>query len=77
MKHVPIRMCVVCRQRFAQKELNKFKKNLEISTFGRSFYVCNWCMKKDEKNLQQAVRGLIKKTQTLKEKFVNGQSENQ
>ena len=77
MKHVPIRMCVVCRQRFAQKELNKFKKNLEISTFGRSFYVCNECMKKDEKNLQQAVRGLIKKTQTLKEKFVKGQSENQ
>ena len=73
MKHIPIRMCVVCRQRFAQKELNKFKKNLEVSTFGRSFYVCDECIKKDEKNLQRAVRGLIKKTQTLKEKFVNGQ----
>ena len=70
MKHIPIRMCVVCRQRFAQKKLNK---NLEVSTFGRSFYVCDECMKKDEKILQRAVRGLIKKTQTLKEKFVNGQ----
>ena len=77
MKHIPIRMCIVCRQRFAQKELNKFKKNLEISTFGRSFYVCDECMKKDEKILQRAVRGLIKKTQTLKEKFVNGQRQTQ
>jgi len=48
-KNKPIRMCVVCRNRFLQEELKRLqcKKGelLEFSKEGRSFYVCNECVK--------------------------------
>ncbi len=43
----PIRMCVVCRGRFSQKELLRLQyKDSTLQRFsgsGRSFYLCNDC----------------------------------
>jgi len=43
-----IRMCVVCRERFYQNELNRLqckdKRLISFSGIGRSFYVCNECI---------------------------------
>ncbi len=48
-KKKPVRMCVVCRNRFLQEKLNRMQfKNGELLNFvgkGRSFYVCNECIK--------------------------------
>lgn len=56
--HAPIRMCVVCRGKGAQKSLLrlqvKFGKAVKFTGFGRSFYLCELCAKKDEKTLQKA-----------------------
>ena len=69
---------MVCRGRYAQKELLKFKKNFADTRDGRSFYICKDCVKKDEKILYRALRGLINsQTQELKEKLAHGQSQNQ
>jgi len=42
-----IRMCVVCRKRFYQKDLNRLqcenKKIIKWKGSGRSFYVCKDC----------------------------------
>jgi predicted RNA-binding protein YlxR (DUF448 family) len=47
-KHKPLRMCVVCRKRFYQNELNRLQcKNAKLILFsgsGRSFYVCKDCV---------------------------------
>ena len=47
-KHKPIRMCVVCRKRFYQDELNRLQcknhKLIPFSGIGRSFYVCGNCI---------------------------------
>jgi len=46
---IPIRMCVICRNRFPQKELIRLQcKDNQLISFrgeGRSFYVCNNCIK--------------------------------
>ena len=46
--HVPIRMCLQCRQRFPQKELIRLQcKDKKIQSFdgiGRSQYVCVTCI---------------------------------
>lgn len=43
----PIRMCVVCRERFEQKQLIRLQyRDLKLSLFngqGRSFYICKNC----------------------------------
>lgn len=43
----PIRMCIVCRERFAKEQLTRLQyKDLAIHLFrgeGRSFYVCKAC----------------------------------
>ena len=53
MKRKPIRMCVICRNRFFQNELNRFqcinKRIIPFSGVGRSFYICNNCLKEDKK----------------------------
>ena len=73
-KHIPLRMCVVCRIRSPKISLLKFKKNFSTENIGRSFYICKDCIKKDEKKLYRALRGLINlQTQELKEKLANGQ----
>ena len=48
-KHIPIRMCVVCRGRFFQQYLNRLqcveKHIIKWQGKGRSFYVCANCIK--------------------------------
>ncbi len=50
VKKKPIRMCVVCRGRFYQENLNRLQckdgKLIHFSGMGRSFYVCASCIKK-------------------------------
>ncbi len=47
-KHKPIRMCVVCRNRFFQCELNRIQcenqKLVKFKGYGRSLYVCEDCI---------------------------------
>ncbi|WP_249355246.1 DUF448 domain-containing protein [Campylobacter sp. MIT 12-5580] len=57
-KHTAIRMCVICKQRFSQNELYRFwlkdKKIVLNLHFGRSFYLCEICLhKEDKKSLQK------------------------
>ncbi len=44
----PLRMCIVCKRRFFQNELNRLQcKNNKLTFFsgvGRSFYVCGSCI---------------------------------
>ena len=46
--HKPIRMCVVCRKKFLQTDLNRLqcidKKIVKWRGVGRSFYVCPNCI---------------------------------
>lgn len=73
-------MCVVCRKKDAQKNLHRFQikeaRVVNFSGFGRSFYVCALCVKKDEKVLQKAFsklnKGIIQLN--LKEILLNGES---
>lgn len=76
----PIRMCVVCREKSPQKDLHRFQikasQIIRFSGVGRSSYVCEKCLKKDEKVLQKAFsklnKGIIQLN--LKETFFNGES---
>ncbi|MEA1879999.1 MAG: DUF448 domain-containing protein [Campylobacterota bacterium] len=56
----PIRMCIACRSKQPQNTLVRLKhegKLVMVSNgFGRSFYLCNACMKNEKK-----VKGLIKR----------------
>lgn len=58
MKHIPVRMCVACRNMKPQGELIRFVKNgglpvidFEKKKFGRGAYICRSaeCIKKAEK----------------------------
>lgn len=55
-KKFPVRMCFVCKQRFAQKNLYRFwvkegKIHFNLK-FGRSTYLCQACL--EAKNLTKA-----------------------
>ncbi len=54
-KNKPIRMCIGCKRRYLQSQLNRFqvknKKLIKFSGFGRSFYICNECIEKREKKI--------------------------
>ncbi|WP_173361704.1 DUF448 domain-containing protein [Helicobacter cetorum] len=56
---IKIRMCVVCRIRQSQKDLLRLKSfEGQIVGFdgrGRSFYVCEVCLKGGEKKLLKAI----------------------
>ncbi|HOI83574.1 MAG TPA: DUF448 domain-containing protein [Campylobacterales bacterium] len=47
-KHNPVRMCIVCRNRFLQGELKRLQYidgNIkEFTKSGRSFYLCTECL---------------------------------
>lgn len=62
--HKPIRMCVVCKNRFLQAKLNRFiSKNAQISAWEqgfRSFYICDKCIQKDQKDLAKILSRLVK-----------------
>lgn len=51
--HIPLRMCVSCRQRDSQSNLLRFQCiNGNIDQFkkrGRSFYVCKNCLQEERK----------------------------
>ena len=74
--HKPIRMCVVCKGRFYQKELYKFRSlNGEIILNlgnARSFYICENCIQKDIKDLRKPLTKYGKNSINLKEIIVNG-----
>ncbi|MDY3132484.1 MAG: hypothetical protein SPI60_01680 [Campylobacter lanienae] len=74
--HKPIRMCVVCKGRFYQKELYKFRSlNGEIILNlgnARSFYICENCIQKDIKDLRKPLTKFGKNSINLKEIIVNG-----
>ena len=74
--HKPIRMCVVCKGRFYQKELYKFRSlNGEIILNlgnARSFYICKNCIQKDIKDLRKPLTKFGKNSINLKEIIVNG-----
>ncbi len=58
--HQPVRMCISCRLRYVQNELNRFRcKNGQLETFtgfGRSFYLCNNCILDEKKVLKALMR---------------------
>ncbi|KAB0582137.1 MAG: DUF448 domain-containing protein [Campylobacter sputorum] len=83
-KCLQIRMCVVCKNRFPQKELCRYEaKNQDIKHWngvGRSFYICMHCLEKDMKFIKKPLGRYIKDIhkiteQDLKEKLVNGECE--
>jgi len=51
--HIPLRMCISCRQRDSQSNLLRFQcLDGNIDQFkgrGRSFYVCKNCLKEERK----------------------------
>lgn len=81
--YIPIRMCVVCKIRFKQYDLRRFRI-INSSLFfgsgnGRSFYICEDCLKKDEKILKKSLGRVagnfiatLKNGQILKEILLNG-----
>jgi len=78
-KSQPIRMCIACRNRHPQNTLIRLKLlGKEVIAFdglGRSFYLCDECVKNEKK-----VKGLVKRfnqdmeyfTKLLKELVKNG-----
>lgn len=45
----PIRMCVICRERFAKRELHAFLQNFKNINSNRQFYICDGCINQKEK----------------------------
>ncbi|WP_242647945.1 DUF448 domain-containing protein [Campylobacter geochelonis] len=73
-------MCVVCKARFTQNSLFRLRiKNFDISTdcdSGRSFYICQKCIKTDEKILKKIMSKFVKTSnlnlEKLKERLLYG-----
>ncbi len=67
-KSQPIRMCIACRSRHPQNTLIRLKQSgKEVIAFdglGRSFYLCDKCVKNEKK-----VRGLVKRFKQDSEQF--------
>lgn len=76
--HIPIRTCVICRDKFAQKRLHRFRyKNLKlVEKYGRSFYICDKCIKAKDKILKKNVSKFVKdiNLDRLKESVIYGGS---
>ena len=55
---MPIRTCISCKDKQEQTKLNRFKcenKNIILyNGFGRSFYICDLCLK-NKKQLEKAL----------------------
>jgi len=67
-KSQPIRMCISCRDRHPQKSLIRLKlEGKDVVAFngkGRSFYICNVCIKNEKK-----IKGLVKRFKQDEEQF--------
>jgi len=78
-KSQPTRMCIACRSRHPQNTLIRLKQSgkdvVVFDGLGRSFYLCDKCVKNEKK-----VKGLVKRfkqdmeyfTKLLKELINNG-----
>jgi predicted RNA-binding protein YlxR (DUF448 family) len=68
-KSQPIRMCIACRSRHPQNTLIRLKQSgKEVIAFdglGRSFYLCDTCVKNEKK-----VKGLVKRFKQDSEQFI-------
>ncbi|WP_297573915.1 DUF448 domain-containing protein [uncultured Campylobacter sp.] len=77
---IPSRMCVICKKREPQKELNRYQATNGAITKeikdGRSFYICNLCLNNfDEKKFRKILSKFIFKettTKELKEMLIDG-----
>lgn len=60
----PIRMCIICKSRLRQSNLFRYQiKQKDIVAYmgaGRSFYLCETCLKKDEDKLKKVLCGRFK-----------------
>jgi predicted RNA-binding protein YlxR (DUF448 family) len=67
-KSQPIRMCIACRSRHPQNTLIRLKLSgkevVAFDGFGRSFYLCDECVKNEKK-----VKGLVKRFKQDLEQF--------
>lgn len=76
-KHVPIRMCVLCRQRFEQKSMQRvYYKGSKFALnfgFGRSFYICQICQNAEFKQVRKSIKlkDMSINLQDLKEMIAN------
>ncbi|MEA3418639.1 MAG: DUF448 domain-containing protein [Campylobacterota bacterium] len=65
----PIRMCISCRQRAAQKTMIRLQQEsnqiIKYRGYGRSFYLCYECVNNEKK-----VKGLTKRFKQDEERFV-------
>lgn len=86
-KAKPIRMCIICKSRKNQSELKRFQVNINEVLFsfnsGRSMYLCNECLCKNENDFIKALQKIIKinidkkeLASKLKERFLNGEYKN-
>jgi len=75
---IPERMCISCRVRLAQKQMLRLSckdgELLKYVGYGRSFYICDECIKKGEKGLKRPLSRICKKEIKINilEKIVNG-----
>jgi len=71
----PIRMCIICRGRFEQNSLTRFQINRgKITPFlkvGRSSYICNDCMGKEDKKIICILNSKLKLKYKNLEEFGN------
>jgi predicted RNA-binding protein YlxR (DUF448 family) len=67
-KSQPTRMCIACRSRHPQKSLIRLKQSgtnvIIYDGEGRSFYLCEACVKNEKK-----VKGLVKRFKQNQEQF--------
>ena len=71
----PIRMCIICRERFEQNTLIRFQINSgKITLFtkiGRSYYLCTNCIKFEEKQIVNVMNRKFKFKYKKLEEFGN------
>jgi len=73
-----VRMCVICRGRFYQRDLRRFQvaegRVRAYAGAGRSFYICEACLEKfDEIKFKKALKNLKANfDENSKEIFLNG-----
>lgn len=80
----PIRMCIICKTRQNQSELNRFQILQNELNFnfksGRTMYLCDDCLAKNDKDFNKSLQKNIKSNidkkllaSRLKERFLNGE----
>ncbi len=80
-KNNPIRTCVSCKLKAPQPILKRYRVVRSVLEYGkgegRSFYLCEECLQKDEKVLKKIIdkyiKGVSLEVSNLKEKLLNEQ----